>query len=971
MKTNKLLLCLMLSIFLVGTVTALEIDNKKIYDAQTKTVTIKNSFLGIPTSEVAQIKLETPLVNNVMRGQDRKVWEITIDNADDYNEALRSMKLYNNWDGKEINREFTYKYKIISGYNEVDDYQEVCSETIYKNGTDCQSKVVGSHPEEIIEWVDLDTSQPLPKGQITIAMFTDVLPFDNVEWIPTFFGVEIKEWATWTDNFNNKLLSYYKLDEGSGTTAFDSLTNGTNGANTGATVGVAGIIATAYDFESGDTTDKIEYTSPQWCLFDSNDWTLNFWFKPESSTTGQQIYGCDGSALIVYFEAANDIRIGKATVDNAAGSTFTITDGVMTMVTIRKNATGTYYNKNGGSLEFQTYTTAFAQGTVGTIGNGIVGAVDGVLDEIGIWNRTLNASEVTDLYNAGAGITFFVSGMNGTLINPADNYNTSSQNFTFTANITDNSGVSNVTFFLDGVANQTDTSGANGTYNFTKTIFTEGTHTWSVGAKDNSGNSFNTSTRTFIVDYPTTISYTTNLIEGDTTTIYFNFTSGSIVSTSANVTWNGTNYTMSLINNNGTLAQFSRSFTIPDVTINSNLNSRITYYVNSYLANTTNFTQTIFNVPPLVVSASCTDKAIKFDLKDEANLSVINGTFQYNFRYGTTTNNTISEVYGNITNVNTFYVCINATISNSWVLGDGMVFYSSSGYVDRRYYLFDGMALSNATQNITLYDLASADQTSFKLEIEDTSLTPYVNKFTTLVRWYPDLNQYNVVDMGLTDETGSTVIHVRTEDVDYRIGVYERNGTLINLADPIRMVCLVSPCTYTLKISPGDTDYTSFLNIDYSFTFNETTGIWSFVFSDSSQRTSLMNMTVYKLTGTSVYPICSANVTGASGAMTCNTSIYTGNLKGVVERSASPPVPIVQKLVSIGSSAFQSKFGLFLSLLIAIPIIFIFAFMTPIGAVIGGVISLIPALYFGAISWVVVGGFAILAGITLHFLKRI
>jgi hypothetical protein len=181
----------------------------------------------------------------------------------------------------------------------------------------------------------------------------------------------------------------------------------------------------------------------------------------------------------------------------------------------------------------------------------------------------------------------------------------------------------------------------------------------------------------------------------------------------------------------------------------------------------------------------------------------------------------------------------------------------------------------------------------------------------------------------------------------------------------------LTPCTYTLKISPREIDYTSFLNVDYSLTFNKTSNIWTFIFTDTTQKTTDMNLTIYRMTGTSVYPICTNSITAYTGAITCNTSGYTGELKAVVLRSASPPVQIAQKIVSVGTKGFTSSFGLWISLLLAIPIVFIFAFMTPVGAVIGGVISLIPALYFGAVSWVIVGGLAVLAGIVMHFLKRI
>lgn len=376
---------------------------------------------------------------------------------------------------------------------------------------------------------------------------------------------------------------------------------------------------------------------------------------------------------------------------------------------------------------------------------------------------------------------------------------------------------------------------------------------------------------------------------------------------------------------------------------------------------------------PIEVGTSCPagyDLAQNYSLTEEENLTALTGDFDYNFIYGDITNNTLREKFGSVSSSKNLLVCINSTYVD-YEFNYGEIQYDVTNYVSRRYYNFEGLQINNQTQNITLYNLLSSAQTSFKLEVEDSSLAPYTDVYTTLVRWYPASNEYNVVDMGLTDETGSTVIHVRTEDVDYRIGVYERNGSLIKLANPIRMVCLVSPCTYTLKVIPGDQDYTSFLNIDYTLDYNKTTGDWSFVFSDSTQKTTMMNLTVYKQTGTSVYPVCSTSISASSGALTCNTLAYSGTLKAVVTRSASPPITIAEKIIGITTSAFSSTFGLWISFLIAIPIIFIFAFMTPLGAVIGGVVSLLPALYFGAVNWAIVGGVAVLGGIVMHFLKRI
>jgi hypothetical protein len=495
-----------------------------------------------------------------------------------------------------------------------------------------------------------------------------------------------------------------------------------------------------------------------------------------------------------------------------------------------------------------------------------------------------------------------------------------------------------------------------------------------IYANDSLGNQNSRAINLFINSLSYGVEYQNTIIEGQNSTFYLNITATNITTLAGNLTYNSTKYSLEEVTNNGTFGRFSRTLTAPFVTADRNHTFNFSFALNGVLFNTSTYSQIVYNIPALVVQSSvCSPAAYNFSLHDEQNLTDINGTFEYNFRYGTTANNTFVSTFGQISNTHELYLCINDSLSSAgnWSLGSGEIFYRSPSYVDRRYYLFEDSELSNKTRNVSLFDLLSTTQTSFKLEVEDTSLSPFVEKFTALLRWYPDLNEYKVVEMGQTDENGNTILHVRTEDVDYRIAVYERNGSLIKLEDPTRFVCLVDPCTYTLRISPGERDFTSIFDLDYSFTFNRSTSIWDLIYSDSSELTTGINLTIYKLTGTSILPICSNIATGSTGAVSCNTSGYTGTLKGVAVRTASPGVALAEKIITTTTTAFSSQFGLWLALLIAIPIVFIFSMMSPIAAVIGGVIAIIPAFYFGAISWAVIGGIIILGGITIHFLKRV
>jgi len=645
-------------------------------------------------------------------------------------------------------------------------------------------------------------------------------------------------------------------------------------------------------------------------------------------------------------------------------------------VTFSTNVTATGFNISNMTL----YLHGSTQSTNSTIGltglyNSSSWIMGGLTDYIYMWNVLSCGTNATSyLCDWGTNRTLTVD-----TIPPVVNItypinNSEIVTFTTPSNVslnftaTDAGGLYSC-WYNNGTANNTLTCGTN-----TSIILPGGYKTIYYYANDSLGHLASTQ-NTFLINYLRPIvNYSLTGVEGEVSTFYFNITANNLTQANASIYYNGTSYPMGIVSYDGLTGAFSKGITLP-LLINDTIKQfNITYFANGIQYNTSTYNQTVYNIPPLNFSSgdNCTgDILYLFNLKDEENLSYISGDFEYNFYYGLS-NSSLVRSFGKVIGSTNFSICFNSTVTPNLTIGSGEIFYTSDNYVERRYYIFDETVV-NTSINFILYDLLETSQTSFKLEVEDNSLIPYDNIYTKLFRWYPDLNEYISVDTGKTDETGSTVIHVVDEDVDYRIGVYETNGTLIYLANPIRMVCLLSPCTYTLKISPTEVDYTSFLNIDYTLTFDEATGIWDFVYSDDSGKTSTMNLTVFRVTSTTTYPVCSKTISGPVGALSCNTSIYTtGILKAEVYRSASPPVILAQKVVQLIQSAFKgSSFGLWLSLLIAIPIIFLFSLVSPTGALIGGVIALLPALLFGSINIAIFGALAISAGIVSHFLKRV
>jgi len=363
-----------------------------------------------------------------------------------------------------------------------------------------------------------------------------------------------------------------------------------------------------------------------------------------------------------------------------------------------------------------------------------------------------------------------------------------------------------------------------------------------------------------------------------------------------------------------------------------------------------------------------------FDFKEENNATnIYNVTIDYNLKFNlggegnSTTFGNYSTIHG--TELDHFSVCINASISSAYEVVYGEIQYQKSEFAPRRFYLFEGERLSIPKTEETLFLLPNSQATSFLFEFSSTGLTPYENYYTSLLRWYPELDTYDTVDMGKTDNKGQTIMRVKVEDVDYRVGLYNVDGTLVKLLDPVRFACLESPCSYSAIIKEVPLEYDEFLNIETDLIWE--TDTFYLTYNDPSQHTGNMSLEIYKETGTSSLLLCTDSSTGYTGVLSCNVSTYSGTLKAVAYRTASPEIPIAQKIINTASTVFKSSTGLFISLLICLVLIFIGASYGTVPALMGAVIGLIPALILGSITLEILIGLGTLIGIAIHFMKRV
>lgn len=492
----------------------------------------------------------------------------------------------------------------------------------------------------------------------------------------------------------------------------------------------------------------------------------------------------------------------------------------------------------------------------------------------------------------------------------------------------------------------------------------------SIWANDTLGNENNTNVSFFLNYVTENASYPNPAIESETYSLNLTINATEISSFTGTLYYNGTAYTASS-SNNGTVGILNTSLFIDAVNATTTKTFYWNYTLNGLNYSSVTYNHTIYFINPIEVSASCSAglaSAMCFDFKNELNLTSLSGDINYNFKFGIT-NSSLKESYGSLTGISNFCLCVNATVYNNYTLGEGEIQYSKSGYADRRFYVFNTTRLNNQTINTTLYMLPNAQSTSFLLEVRTPTLSPYVGVYTSLLKWYPELNEYRVVEMSKTDDKGQTVKKIKIEDVDYRIGVYLTNGSLIHMINPVRMVCLATPCSYTINIPASSVNqFQEAYGVEAEIVYSG--GVFTLTYNDPSQNTEMMSLQVYRIGGTTNRLICDSNGTSFTGILSCNVSDESGTLKAIAVRTASPERTIAMLIIDTLTTPFTGTFGLFLQFLIVVTLAFL-GIVSPVVAIIMSLIALVfGVLVFKTMTYPMLIGVALLGGIIIHLMRR-
>ena len=206
--------------------------------------------------------------------------------------------------------------------------------------------------------------------------------------------------------FLDGLLAYWNLNETSGTRA-DNSGNGHYLDEVGGVVGYStGIISnSAVPFTNYlRTNDIINMNSG------SSDYTFQFWLKINNASNQDIMVPEPDGDFAFYYDADNQtFRISEIAVndDNLFNYAPNGNQWDHIAIVISGNTYTSYLNGvSQGTLTYANFLITSEINFGNSIRNGGNYPVTGLMDEIAIWSRALSGTEITQLYNAGAGRTY-------------------------------------------------------------------------------------------------------------------------------------------------------------------------------------------------------------------------------------------------------------------------------------------------------------------------------------------------------------------------------------------------------------------------------------------------------------------------------------------------------------------------------------------------------------------------------------
>lgn len=716
------------------------------------------------------------------------------------------------------------------------------------------------------------------------------------------------------------LKAYWNFDETSGTNIEDLATSINNGTiKTSVQLGKNGILGTAVQF-NGTNIANMTVEDDVSLNFTHTNFSISFWINATVDVKNNILFdkSSGNSKLMRYLwndtAAVDDHRFqfdNEADTDFVVNSNNDVSLGVFQYIVVVYNSENLTIYLDGAFIDSTVYTTPLGSNSEtikfqcqsNPCNNGYV------LDELGIWNRSLSQSEITELYNGGNGLNFLTDEMAITLNDPSNNtafgdtfkiFNASvipgtSPSIINITNATLSVWFKNGTLFNETFA--TLTGNVTNETNFNLTGFIVDEYKWNVlgcGINSSGATFCDINSNNFTFGYGYTFNseqHNSSVIEFQNNFFTLNVTlANNLISSDAFLVYNNTRNLATKIDFG---VETIYTFEVSPPTISAQTN--VTWRWELNLASSTNQAE-LYNVTSGNQSIDtlgiddCTvndNLLLNYTIKDEETTNVLvppvpNFTIEIESLVLTNSGGEAQTFSLNYT-VNPAQVCVsNGTIESGLRL-DVLVRYTANDYAVEFHNIQNAtLSAANFPQNIDLFPLKTVDSQEFLVTFKDSSLNPVSGALITITRKYVSEGIFRTVEAPLTDSAGHALVHLVLGDIIYTIQV-SKNGELLAVFDNRIPFCedvTTGKCELNLNTFVSGTqvqDLQTFNQLTWGFFLDRDNRRISTIFNVLGGATAIVriNGTLFDNRGNT--SVCNDQLTSSAGTLICNIPMSFGN----------------------------------------------------------------------------------------------
>ena len=362
--------------------------------------------------------------------------------------------------------------------------------------------------------------------------------------------------------------------------------------------------------------------------------------------------------------------------------------------------------------------------------------------------------------------------------------------------------------------------------------------------------------------------------------INLNYDSSNYSISFVNLIYNNTIYTGSQSYSSGNNIIYFANTTAPIVASSKNIsfywnigltNSTGTYYYNSSFQNQTD--------SPIAIDNCNTyhNVIINFTNYDQDSLTPLNpSTYNIQATISTITGQQVVTTYANNITANSAALCLSANLTNSYRL-DLVTQWNGGATYYTQFYNIQNYTLNNLTmsQNISLYDLLTANGYPFQIIIKGSNYLPLTNAIVEIDRQYVQSGGYKAIEIPLTDSTGSTIGHFLIANNQLYNIYIKQNGQLLYSFLNQQPYCNTNLelCTMSFNIPPNQiipstqNGNSGIYILNNSYT--DSTQTYNILFNSVSGNPQIVNITGFINDNNLNISVCSSQVTSSSGSLNC------------------------------------------------------------------------------------------------------